>query len=193
MKKDYYTKKRIADAFKKLNKTQQIKDITINDIAQAADINRSTFYYHFIDKFDLIQWIFDDDIIKHFVPAAPNEWMGNTLHLLKVFRENQAFYHQTIDMDYIYNFRKFIFDATAETTRIYIDNYLKGRKIDEESESFLIRMNSHAYVETYIDYIMTGAKEDPERLVQRYYDYSEPTLIKAIENTIETATKKGEI
>ena len=31
--------------------------ITVNDIANKCDINRQTFYYHFQDIRDLIEWI----------------------------------------------------------------------------------------------------------------------------------------
>ena len=41
----------------RLIKQKQFSDITITDITQEAEINRSTFYYHFMDKYDLIDEI----------------------------------------------------------------------------------------------------------------------------------------
>lgn len=186
MKKDYYTKKRIADAFKDLNKTKSIKNISINDIAKKADINRGTFYYHFIDKFDLIEWIFNDDIVAYFVEARPNEWEKNTLKLLTVFKENIDFYRQVIDMDDTINLKKFIYDATCHTTRVYIDDYLKGRPLSKKAEDFLVDFITFGYVETQLKYIRNNAQEDPQTLVQLYKDITEPGIYNAIENCIKT-------
>ena len=49
------TKKAIYYALKELLKEQPFNKITINDIAKQSNINRQTFYYHFIDKEDLVE------------------------------------------------------------------------------------------------------------------------------------------
>ena len=35
--------------------------ITIADITQQSGYNRQTFYYHFRDKYELLNWIYTDD------------------------------------------------------------------------------------------------------------------------------------
>mgnify|MGYP002570993283 FL=1 len=56
------TKKAIAYTFKDLLKEKPFNKITINDIANKCDINRQTFYYHFQDIRDLIEWICIDEV-----------------------------------------------------------------------------------------------------------------------------------
>ena len=56
------TKKAIAYTFKDLLKEKAFNKITINDIAEKCDINRQTFYYHFQDIRDLVEWICIEDI-----------------------------------------------------------------------------------------------------------------------------------
>ena len=51
------TKRAIAYAFKDLLKEKAFNKITVNDIAKECDINRQTFYYHFQDIRDLVEWI----------------------------------------------------------------------------------------------------------------------------------------
>ena len=51
------TKKAIAFALKDLLSEKPLDKITINDIAEKAEINRQTFYYHFQDIVDLVEWI----------------------------------------------------------------------------------------------------------------------------------------
>ena len=51
------TKKAIAFALKDLLSEKPLDKITIDDIAEKAEINRQTFYYHFQDIVDLVEWI----------------------------------------------------------------------------------------------------------------------------------------
>lgn len=52
------TKLWIADKMKELMKNKPISKIRITEICSAAKIERSTFYYHFKDKYELVAWIF---------------------------------------------------------------------------------------------------------------------------------------
>ncbi|MBR0093463.1 MAG: TetR family transcriptional regulator, partial [Lachnospiraceae bacterium] len=52
------TKLWIAGKTKALMRTKSIDKIRITEICRAAEIERSTFYYHFKDKYDLVAWIF---------------------------------------------------------------------------------------------------------------------------------------
>ena len=58
------TKRAIAYTFKVLLKEKPFNKITINDIASECDINRQTFYYHFQDIKDLVEWICIDEVDK---------------------------------------------------------------------------------------------------------------------------------
>lgn len=56
------TKRAIAAAMKELMDERPLAKISVGDIVEACGINRNTFYYHFRDKFDLVNWIFYTDI-----------------------------------------------------------------------------------------------------------------------------------
>ncbi len=52
------TKLWIAETMKRLMAKRTIDKIRITEICRDAEIERSTFYYHFKDKYDLVTWIF---------------------------------------------------------------------------------------------------------------------------------------
>lgn len=52
------TKLWIAGTMRELMKKKPIAKIRITEICKAAEIERSTFYYHFKDKYELVAWIF---------------------------------------------------------------------------------------------------------------------------------------
>ncbi len=65
------TKKAIAYTFKDLLKEKPFNKITVNDIACQCNINRQTFYYHFQDIPDLVEWICIDDV-DHLIKKKKN-------------------------------------------------------------------------------------------------------------------------
>ena len=56
------TKNAIKDAFVTLLKEKDLDKITVQDIAETADINRGTFYLHYDDKYILLERIEDEYI-----------------------------------------------------------------------------------------------------------------------------------
>lgn len=50
----------IQDAFLSLANEKSFEDITVKDISERAPVNRSTFYDHFKDKYDLLDFFVSD-------------------------------------------------------------------------------------------------------------------------------------
>ena len=59
------TKKALANALKELMASTPFKDIGIGAICEKCEMNRKSFYYHFRDKYDLVNWIYDNEFIGH--------------------------------------------------------------------------------------------------------------------------------
>lgn len=57
VEKNRKTKRRIQESFMRLLQDKPFESITVGDIANMAEINRGTFYLHYIDKFDLLDQI----------------------------------------------------------------------------------------------------------------------------------------
>lgn len=62
-KKTDYTNQQLQDALLELMTTKPFEKITINNIADAAHVNRSTFYRYYDDKYQLLERI-EDDLIE---------------------------------------------------------------------------------------------------------------------------------
>ena len=55
-----YTRMVIKESFINLLEKKDISQITIKEICKDADINRSTFYSHYTDQYDLMRKIQDE-------------------------------------------------------------------------------------------------------------------------------------
>ena len=58
------TKRALAAALRELMEEMPFDKIQIAQICERCDMNRKSFYYHFKDKYDLVNWIFDTEFIS---------------------------------------------------------------------------------------------------------------------------------
>lgn len=67
------TKALIADAYVALTAQKPIDKITVKDVVEACGITRQTFYYHYQDLLEVIEWIVSrgiDDLIARTIAAS---------------------------------------------------------------------------------------------------------------------------
>lgn len=85
------TKRALANSLKKLLSKRSFDKITVKDIVEDCGVNRQTFYYHFHDIYDLIEWIFQDaaeDLVRNGLNYE--DWSAGLEILLQYLQENRA-------------------------------------------------------------------------------------------------------
>ncbi len=85
-----YSKMVIKNSFIKLLKEKSIAKITIKEICALADVNRATFYAHYIDQYDLLHQIESDlvdDVKDHLANFNPNAFDSTTAEMLEKILE----------------------------------------------------------------------------------------------------------
>ena len=63
------SRKMIKEAFYRLLEKKSLHEISITDITEEADINRGTFYLHYVDKYDLLNKL-EDEILESLISYA---------------------------------------------------------------------------------------------------------------------------
>ena len=84
----YKSKKAIMDALIQLMSEKDFETITINEIADEANVNRGTIYLHYTDKYDLLNQCIEDHLSKLFKSCLPNGDVSNfpsEAGLLRIF------------------------------------------------------------------------------------------------------------
>jgi len=88
------TKQILADSFKELVVTNNhIDKITIKDITDKSGVIRSTFYNHFQDKYELLEWIIFEELIKPIFPLFQGGYIKEGLILIFTnIKKEKSFY-----------------------------------------------------------------------------------------------------
>ncbi|TDM05215.1 TetR/AcrR family transcriptional regulator [Macrococcus lamae] len=72
------TKESVKTAYLELMREKPFKDITVNQITERADINRGTFYLHYLDKFDLRDQL-ETEVLQQLEQCLSERKMENLL------------------------------------------------------------------------------------------------------------------
>lgn len=106
------TKEALGNALKKMLAVKPIDKITVKDLVEECGVNRQTFYYHFDDVYDLLEWVFEEDA-NRVLPQEIfyDEWRENVL----------MFFH------YLYDNKSFVLNIFNSQNRSYLLRYFKRR------------------------------------------------------------------
>lgn len=102
------TKKAIASSFKELLLEKPLPKITINDITDRCDINRQTFYYHFEDIVDLVEWICIEDadkVLKDNKTYAT--WQEGFYSIFEIIKKDKCFImniYKSVSLETLYRY-----------------------------------------------------------------------------------------
>ena len=58
------TKRAFASSLKKMLAKRPLEKIRVIDITEDCGVNRQTFYYHFKDIYDLLEWVYTNEATK---------------------------------------------------------------------------------------------------------------------------------
>lgn len=100
MRSSLITKKRIAKSLKQLMQHKEFEQLSITEIMRQSEMRRQTFYTYFLDKYELLEWIFETEL-KEQVSDNLNYISSEKLieQLLLFFADNQAFYKKIFELN----------------------------------------------------------------------------------------------
>lgn len=86
------TKRALAAAIKDLMKEKPLTKISIADIVARCQMNRQSFYYHFRDKYDLVNWIFYTELITTLQNSSNEDEWAELGNICQYLYDNRSFY-----------------------------------------------------------------------------------------------------
>ncbi|NLH00568.1 MAG: TetR family transcriptional regulator [Clostridiales bacterium] len=181
------TKHALASSLKKLMQQKPIDKITVKDIVEDCGVNRHTFYYHFQDIYELIEWLCMDEANR----AIGNHKTFDTWK--RGFHDLYGYLHanKAIIMNaYNSNYRNYLERYIRTLVRPYIQDFLRiqseGMNIPNEKLEFICDTYTYGIVSLAMDWIandMTARYENSMNFFLELLDGSmKHTLEKFSEN-----------
>lgn len=171
------TNKMIVEAFIHLVEEKGFDQVTVQDIADEAMINRATFYAHYKDKHDLYEKIFDLAIDAFTSVLSPDDLVtGNRLRIKKVeflmtniyqnIQKNSKFYLTIMDGTSMEILRKRIADILNEQYAHIFDRLKITENDIEVPMDFVIEYMTSIFIGTLHWWLTTDSEMTPEHLAK---------------------------
>lgn len=162
------TKQALEASLKKLLLHKPLNKITINDITEDCGVNRMTFYYHFKDIYDLVEWILERDAAR----LMENDRSFDTLRdaFYTVLLRVQA--NKTIVMNLCRALRReqveqYLYRLMDPIMHDFADQEGQGLCVSETDKQFVLDFYKYAMVGMMLEWIRCDLKTDPAELAQR--------------------------
>lgn len=161
------TKRALEASLKHLLAKKPLDKITINDIAEDCGISRMTFYYHFKDIYDLIEWSCIEEASRVIEGNKTYDtWQAGFLHIFEAVLANKPFvmnvYH-SVSREQI---ELFLYQVTYDLLIAVVEEKAAGLQVREADKVFIADFYKYAFVGLMLDWIRKGMKEDPNLIMR---------------------------
>lgn len=162
------TKRALEQSLKNLLQQKPLSKITISDITEDCGISRMTFYYHFKDIYDLVEWACAEDAARALQNKKTyNTWQQGFVQIFHAVRENKVFVmnvYRCVNREQV---EKYLVPLTDQLIMGVITERAAGMTVREADQQFIAQVYSYAFVGIMLDWIRDDMRADPEELVNR--------------------------
>lgn len=155
------TKRALADSLKKLLSRRPMDRITVQDVTDDAAVSRKTFYYHFHDIYDLMEWLVVDECSHFGSPANGSvDWIREVADVLNYARENRGWVlnvYQSVEREQLERILHKIVGPYVENG---FDQAVNGRPVVEEDRKFALAIYTHGITGIFLDWVSAGMRSD---------------------------------
>ncbi len=162
------TKRALEQSLKNLLLKKPLTKITINDITEDCGINRMTFYYHFKDIYDLVEWSCLEDARKALEEKKTYDtWQQGFLQIFEAVLDNKPFIMNVYRCVHREQVEKYLKPLVDNLLLGVINEEAEGITVREEDREFIAQVYSYIFVGLMLDWIKDDMKENPEDIVER--------------------------
>lgn len=164
-----FTKYALESSLKKLLAQKPLNKITVSDITEDCGINRMTFYYHFKDIYDLVEWACLEDAKRALEGKNTAEtWQQGFVQIFQAVRENKPFIlnvYRCVSREMV---EKYLSPLTENLLMGVIDEISANMVVRSEDKAFIAQVYSYAFIGLLLDWIKDDMRQDPEDLISRF-------------------------
>ncbi|MCI6005540.1 MAG: TetR/AcrR family transcriptional regulator C-terminal domain-containing protein [Blautia sp.] len=161
------TKKALEASLKKLLEKKPLSKITVTDLAAECGINRHTFYYHFRDIYDLVQWIYmtETEYAREQI-REKDSWQQGMEWVLKRAIDDKKFVmsvYRSISKETLTGF-------FVEQVYIFVHDQIEREAADiivpEEQKEFVAQFFTHGLVGILLNWVDHDMRQEPKEIIE---------------------------
>lgn len=176
------TKRALEASLKNMLLKKPLDKITINDITDDCGMNRMTFYYHFKDIYDLVEWSCEEDASRALNGKKTYDtWQQGLLQIFNAVLDNKPFImnvYRSVSREQV---ELYLYKITYKLLIDVVEDQAQGMKVKEVDKKFIANFYKVAFVGLMLDWIKDDMREKPEDIVERLSLLIEGDVAKALD------------
>ena len=177
------TKRALEASLKHLLLQKPLNKITINDIAEDCGINRMTFYYHFKDIYDLVEWSCLEDAKRALDEKKTYEtWQQGFLQIFEAVQDNKPFILNVYRCVHKEQVEKYLRPLVDRLLLDVINEEVGEMKVRDEDKQFIAQIYSYIFIGLMLDWIKDGMKGDYHMIAEKMHRTMEGNVVNSIRN-----------
>lgn len=162
------TKRALEQSLKNLLLKKPLTKITVGDITEDCGINRMTFYYHFKDIYDLVEWSCLEDAKRALEEKKTYDtWQQGFLQIFKAVQENKPFILNVYRCVHREQVEKYLQPLVEQLLLNVINEEAAGITVRDEDKQFIAQVYSYMFIGLMLDWIKDDMREDPQQIVEK--------------------------
>lgn len=162
------TKRALEQSLKNLLLKKPLTKITVGDITDDCGINRMTFYYHFKDIYDLVEWSCLEDAKRALKEKKTYDtWQQGFLQIFKAVQENKPFILNVYRCVHREQVEKYLQPLVDQLLLNVINDEAAGITVRDEDKQFIAQVYSYMFIGLMLDWIKDDMHENPQQIVEK--------------------------
>lgn len=160
------TKRVLAETMKAMMTQRPFAKISVGDLCLACGMNRKSFYYHFRDKYDLVNWIFQTEFLATIQEDLHRSAKAALESLCRYFYANRVFYYHALSVQGQDSFQDYFREVLDPVIRSYALELFDTQSEDAE---FFVNFFSDALIVAILRWLSNRNCMPPERFTALLY------------------------
>lgn len=162
------TKRALEQSLKNLLLKKPLSKITISDLTEDCGMNRMTFYYHFKDIYDLVEWTCLTDAKRALDEKKTYDtWQQGFLQILEAVQANKPFIMNVYHCVHREQVEIYLRPLVEDLILNVVNEEADGLNVREEDKTFIVQAYSYIFIGIMLDWIKEDMKENPQEIVER--------------------------
>lgn len=161
------TRNDLSCALRRLLSERSLDKITVQNIADLAGVSRKTFYYHFQDVYDLLEWMLEQD--RSFLEPQQSDrdaWRTAVANLLDFCLENRDMIQnlfRSISRDTL---DRYTYSILLKSLKDYASYQSSVRNLTEKQTEALLQFTAHGLQGLLLSWIDSGLRTPRDELIE---------------------------
>ena len=160
------TKRALAAVLKKTMEKKPLSRITVTELTEECGINRHTFYYHFKDLYDLVEWVYNDELEQEMEKNGRSRTWKETLRSFFSYAlENKGFILGVFEAMQKETFLNMMLRYNIHVAETALKEEQPDICLMPDRWKFVVDFYACAFRGILMLWIGDGMKQDPEEII----------------------------